>query len=93
VGNVAKHSEARKAVITLEYTSDYFAMTIEDDGKGFEVSRLTGVDERGRGSDLFGMKERTKLMGGACSIESQTGMGARINVVVPYTGGVEIAED
>lgn len=93
VGNIAKHSDARSVFISLEYKADHLLMRISDDGKGFDVSKLTGVDDGGRGSGVFGMKERVKLMGGSCQIESQPGQGANVSVRVPTTRGAAIAED
>lgn len=93
IGNIAKHSNARNAVITLECKTDHLLMCIKDDGKGFDVSKLTGVDDRGRGSGLFGMKERVELMGGSCTVESEHGQGTLIMVKVPSTRSMTSAED
>ena len=92
IGNVLKHSEAKNAQITLEYEEDQLLMSVKDDGVGFDVSKLTGVDEEGRGSGVFGMKERVKLMGGSCSIESQPGQGTLITVKIPSMVSTDIAE-
>jgi signal transduction histidine kinase len=88
VGNIAKHSEAKKVLINLDYGTGQLSMCIKDDGKGFEVSKLTGVDAKGRGSGLFGMKERVKLMGGSCSVDSKPGQGTAVVVQVPTTRSV-----
>jgi signal transduction histidine kinase len=79
--------------VLLEYKLDYLTMRIEDDGKGFDVSKLTSVDDRGRGGGVFGMKERVKLMGGVCNIDSEPGQGTKINVRIPLTRSVPIGED
>lgn len=93
IGNIAEHSEARDVAITLDYKIDQLTMRIKDDGKGFDVNKLTGVDEKGRGSGLFSMKERVKLMGGECSIESYPGRGTTVRVVIPVAKGIGNAED
>ncbi len=93
IGNVAKHSAAKNAAVMLEYKLDYLTMRIEDDGKGFDVSKLTSVDDMGRGSGVFGMKERVKLMGGVCNIDSEPGQGTKINVRIPLTRSAPIGED
>jgi signal transduction histidine kinase len=93
IGNIAKHSGARNVTMTLEYKTDHLLLRIRDDGKGFDVSQLTGVDDRGRGSGVFGMKERVKLMGGGCHIESVAERGTTVNVRIPSTRSEAIAED
>jgi signal transduction histidine kinase len=93
IGNIAKHSGARSATITLEYKTDHLVLRMRDDGKGFDVSKLTGVDERGRGSGVFGMKERVKLMGGSCRIESDPGQGTFVTVMIPLNRSEPLAED
>ena len=93
IGNIAEHSGAKRVVITLDYKVDKLVMRIEDDGKGFNVSKVTGVDDKGRGSGLFSMKERVKLMEGRCSIESRPGRGTAVKVTVPTNGGSSVGED
>ena len=93
IGNIAKHSEAKKVLIDLEYGTGQLSMCIKDNGKGFDVSKLTGVDAKGRGSGLFGMKERVKLMGGSCSVESKPGQGTAVVLQVPNTRSVVSEED
>jgi len=93
LGNVLKHSGAKNVKIIIDYKGDHLLMRVQDDGVGFDVQNLTGVDERGRGSGVFGMKERVKLMGGMCSIQSQPGHGTLITVRVPSTRGVDVADE
>jgi signal transduction histidine kinase len=93
IGNIVEHSEARKATILLQRHANSVLMCIEDDGKGFDVTKLTGVDDSGRGSGLFTMKERVKLVGGKGTVESQPGQGTKVTVEVPITESREYAED
>jgi len=93
IGNIMRHSKAKNAAIALDYQANQVVMSIKDDGKGFDVSKLTGVDERGRGSGLFSMKERVKLMGGSCSVESRPGSGTTVAVTVPLRWRMTRAED
>lgn len=93
IGNIVRHSRAKNAAIALDYQANQLVMSIKDDGKGFDVSKFTGVDERGRGSGLFSMKERVKLMGGSCSVESRPGSGTTATVTVPLRWRMTRAED
>ena len=93
IANIALHSQARNAVVSLGCNSYELTMQIEDDGKGFDASRPIEVDESGRGRGLFGMKERASLLGGACDIQSQPGKGTRIMVKVPLYWSKADAKD
>jgi signal transduction histidine kinase len=73
--------------------SDKCELDIKDDGKGFDVSKLTRVDKSGRGAGLFTMEERARLVGGSCSVKSQPGGGTSIAVKVALQGSMADAED
>jgi signal transduction histidine kinase len=93
IANIAWHSQAKNAVVSLRCNSDELTMQIEDDGKGFDALKPIEVDESGRGRGLFSMKERASLLGGTYDIESQPGKGTRIIVKVPVYWGKTDAED
>ena len=93
IANIALHSEAKNAVITVRRTPDELTLRIEDDGKGFDASRPIVVDESGRGRGLFSMKERASLLTGTCDIQSQPGKGTRIIATVPVYWGEADAKD
>jgi len=83
IGNVLEHSKAKEARIVLEFLPGECLLTIEDDGQGFDVKKITRVEPSGRGAGLFTMKERVNLVGGSCHIESQPGRGTKVIVRVP----------
>ena len=86
IGNIIEHSEAKNVSIKLECDANECSLYIEDDGKGFDVSKLTRVDPSGRGAGLFTIKERVSLVGGHCKVNSRPGRGTRVTVKVPLTG-------
>lgn len=93
IGNIAKHSQGSNAVIALDYEPNEVVLRVSDDGKGFDVSKLTDVDESGRGAGLFSMKERVNLLGGSCSVESQPGKGTVVTARVPLIRSADDGED
>lgn len=93
IGNILEHSEAKNASIKLECNASECVLRIEDDGIGFDVSKLTRVDSSGRGAGVFTMKERVSLVGGHCRIESRPGRGTRVVVKVPVTRGESYEQD
>ena len=93
VGNILEHAEAKNVSIRLECNASECVLQVKDDGKGFDVNKITRVDKGGRGAGLFTMKERARLIGGACNIKSQPGKGTRIAVKIPLRGFMTDAED
>ncbi|MBI2832401.1 MAG: GAF domain-containing sensor histidine kinase [Chloroflexi bacterium] len=83
VGNIAQHSRASNASITLEYVNNELLFRIRDDGQGFDVSKITNIEESGRGRGVFSMKERVALLGGHCQIISRSGQGTTVHATVP----------
>jgi len=81
--NVWRHSEASRAWITLEFGDGKTILTINDNGKGFElpqrVSDLASVGKLG----LAGMEERARLIGGTLLLQSKPGEGTTVTVEVP----------
>ncbi len=79
VTNALRHSEATRLNISLEQTSDAVLLTIEDDGRGFDVPR--GGDSAGLG--LTTMKDRMEALGGTFVVESQKGQGTHLQATLP----------
>lgn len=84
VNNVARHSGARQARITLEFGPSTVLTVVEDDGAGFDPERLRQPQEDGRGLGLLGMRERAELFGGGVEIASRAGQGTSVRVRIPY---------
>ncbi|HJX03900.1 MAG TPA: GAF domain-containing protein [Dehalococcoidia bacterium] len=93
MGNIMEHSAAKNTNVKLKCDEHRCVMRIEDDGKGFDVDRLTRVEPGGRGAGLFTIKERIKLAGGQCKIDSKPGHGTKITVSVPLIADVTSEKD
>ena len=85
ISNILEHSEAKNAFINLEYTQSQCTLVVKDDGKGFDVNQLKGVEPSGRGAGLFTMRERARLLGGRGFVESQQGQGTTVTVILPLS--------
>jgi PAS domain S-box-containing protein len=79
--NVAKHSAAKEASVSLTATDDTIMLSIEDRGAGFDHALARG--EPGLG--LESMEERARLIGGEFSIRSEPGLGTLIEVCAPLS--------
>jgi signal transduction histidine kinase len=78
LNNTLKHSCAKHLKIALQYHSELFNLTLEDDGKGF----LPGSIGEGSGSGLKNMENRATLIGAASTIDSSPGKGCFIKVTL-----------
>ncbi len=93
IGNILEHSEAKNVSVKLECSDTQCKLVIADDGKGFDVSRLTSVERDGRGAGLFIMRERTSLLGGRGYVQSKPGGGTKVIVELPLNRTVaDLAE-
>ncbi|MFC1992724.1 GAF domain-containing protein [Chloroflexota bacterium] len=93
IGNILEHSEAKNVSIRLACNASECVLRVEDDGKGFDVSKLTRVEPSGRGAGLFTMRERLKLLGGTGHVESKPGHGTKAIAKVPLIRGLADEED
>ncbi len=82
--NVAQHSGASKAKVVLLYGPEAVVVTIEDDGKGFDVdAAMQSAEERGH-FGVVGMRERAESAGGQLVMRSEAGRGTIVRANIPY---------
>ena len=78
--NVARHSGAGSAIVTLALDDHALQVEVADRGKGFDAAlALARRDSLG----LAGLAERVKLAGGALEIFSRPGQGTRLHAEFP----------
>jgi signal transduction histidine kinase len=78
--NIARHAQAKTASILIERHNGRVRAIIEDDGIGFDHDSANTKSQR---LGLYGMRERTELLNGKFTIESEPGKGTSIYVEVP----------
>ena len=77
--NIAKHSGATLASITLQGLSNGIRLLIEDEGVGFDSQEV----RKKAGIGLSSMRERVQLLNGTISFASQPGQGTKIEAFIP----------
>ena len=83
--NVAQHAGAQKAKVSLQYGPEGVVVTIEDDGRGFDVEQ-TFTSAEGRGHfGVIGMRERAEAAGGQLVVRSEAGHGTIVRASIPYS--------
>lgn len=87
--NISKHAQARNVSIVVKRTKKHVVFRVKDDGKGFDLDRVSARDPGRSGMGLAAMKERAHLSGGFFEVESKPGKGTVICFKIPIrkTGG------
>jgi len=93
IGNIVQHSKAKNVSIALVYQPEEFSMSIRDDGQGFDVSKVTDVEQSGRGRGLFSMRERIGFLGGTSGVESKIGVGTTAWAKIPIGEDIRYGEN
>src|SRR5207344_3294900 len=78
LGNAVKHSDAGHIWVDLTGGPSSVALTITDDGKGFDVNGLPNA-----GLGLISMRERVESVGCVLEIHATPAAGTRLTVTVP----------
>jgi signal transduction histidine kinase len=79
LANVRKHSEAGHVSVRIETDERLIALTVADDGRGFDVTKAVPSSRLG----LAGVSERVRLLGGDLEMESHVGQGTTIRASLP----------
>ena len=77
LGNALKHSEAGHVRVDVTGGPSTVALTITDDGMGFDVESVSHA-----GLGLISMRERVEAVGGALEIHAAPASGTRVTVTV-----------
>lgn len=85
--NSAKHAGTGQATLTMERRPDHLCITVEDEGKGFDVTTAAavGVPRNGISSKfgLYSIQERMRALGGSFEIQSAHDKGTSAILLLP----------
>lgn len=83
LSNACRHSHAKNIDITVTYSTQTAAVTIHDDGQGFnpheQMAALATTGHYG----LLGIQERVEHLNGTLNVRSHPGKGTTIEVTLP----------
>jgi signal transduction histidine kinase len=81
LSNVARHSGAGRAKLSLVVQGNTAELRVEDNGAGFDPGQRFGTGHFG----LANLRGRAAAVGGTLTIDSEAGKGTRIIVRLPVT--------
>jgi nitrate/nitrite-specific signal transduction histidine kinase len=79
--NVRKHAGASSVLVRCRHDYDQVWITIEDDGRGFDLDQITGAEGQRYGLQI--MRERAESVGGHIMIHALPGQGTRVIAQAP----------
>jgi signal transduction histidine kinase len=74
ISNIQKHAGATQASVSLQLENNKVVLLVSDNGLGFDMN------ETQQGFGLLSICDRSKLLGGSCSLKSEPGKGTRIRI-------------
>ena len=97
INNIAKHSGAKNARISLSVSGDILTLRIADDGRGFAADdptfENTFSSEGASGTGLISMRRRASELGGHFHIDSDPARGTSVTLTIPLAGGIDTTVD
>jgi signal transduction histidine kinase len=83
LNNVRRHSGAKKVSISISMSDGFLVSEIQDDGRGFDLSRYNSSNDDHHAWGLLGIKERVSQWGGEVEIITKPGRGTLIHLCFP----------
>ncbi len=80
INNACQHARAGQITVKLVATPQLVTLTVEDDGRGFDLDDVSSSR-----FGLVGLNERVKLLNGRFHIESTPGQGTRVEAELPLS--------
>ena len=83
LSNVRDHAQCSQIRITLDVDESRVRATVEDNGKGFDVTAALVAQGDNKHIGLRTLKEKAELLGGQLLLDSTPGQGTRATVELP----------
>ena len=81
--NIIKHSRAKKVFLNLVKTDEKILLSVEDNGRGFDLKKVKKISKAKGPLGLLIMEERAIQVDGKFTIESKIGGGTYLMTEIP----------
>jgi signal transduction histidine kinase len=88
LNNALKYAEAQHIWVRCKTDGTHLSMTIQDDGKGFDVEKSKETARKRGSFGLFNISDRARLVGGEAQVLSKIGKGSFVRVIAPVQHAV-----
>lgn len=83
INNAIKYADSTHIIVQLTHSNNILSITIDDNGKGFDINEVEKKRNSESGMGLLFMKERIQYVNGRVFINSIPGEGTRITFNIP----------
>jgi len=83
INNVLRHANARTVWVRLSMAGERLALSVRDDGRGFDLEVVRRRGASGASLGLIGMEERVALAGGSFELRAAPGQGTTLLATFP----------
>jgi signal transduction histidine kinase len=87
INNVLRHAKASNVWLRLFVAGEQLALSVRDDGAGFDVTAAQRRAAAGESLGVVSMEERVALAGGNLQIQSAPGQGTVVVASFPFAAG------
>jgi two-component system sensor histidine kinase DegS len=81
--NVWQHAHASHVQVGLDLKGSMIAITVEDDGSGFDVDEVMASANERKTLGITTMKQRIEMLGGTIQFDSSLGRGTKVTMSIP----------
>ena len=85
INNAIKYAESSHIIVTVSHSQNILSIIVDDNGKGFDKSKLKSKPDKEGGMGLTFMRERVKYINGRLFINSSPNEGTKVTINIPLT--------
>jgi len=85
--NISKHADASRVSFVAKNKDSRVHFLMEDNGKGFDVDQVKGMQSFEKGMGLAAMEERVHMLGANLDLRSEQSKGTRVSFTIPISKG------
>jgi signal transduction histidine kinase len=83
INNAIKYADSTHILVSLSHSAKILSIVIDDNGKGFDPSKVKNIKTGDGGMGMTFMKERIKYIDGRFFLNSEIGKGTRVTLNIP----------
>jgi signal transduction histidine kinase len=83
INNAIKYAEPSHILVSLSHSTNILSIVVDDDGKGFDISKVKKVKNGDGGMGMTFMRERITYIEGRIFLNSELGKGTRVTLNIP----------